>query len=173
MLPTSSHHVSSSKISEGQDVPTSHTQAQSHGDMDMNPEAGPEDGELELEGDYSKHMEDIFSDDENEEETVRRRALNARAGLSDSEDDAEESFVYDGRDAEKVGGYRDQLKDVLGEDASLDEGEDDESEELRIVENSLIQEDEDEPDLSLVSFHSYLVTSSRLRRLTICLTSMP
>ena len=124
-------------------------------DLNNNDEEGEverEDGELELEGDYSKHMEDIFSDDEqDEEEIARRRALNARAGLSDSDEDVEESFVYEGRDAEKVGGYRDQLKDVLGEDVSPDEGDDNESEELRIVENSLIHDEEDEPDLSLVS----------------------
>ena len=123
-------------------------------DLNNNDEEGEverEDGELELEGDYSKHMEDIFSDDEeNEEEMARRRALNACAGLSDSDEDVEESFVYKGRDAEKVGGYRDQLKDVLGEDVSPDQG-DDELEELRIVENSLIHDEEDEPDLSLVS----------------------
>ena len=47
--------------------------------------------------------------------------------------------------------------DLGGGEDDGDDGEDDESEELRIVENSLMQEDEDEPDLSLVSFHSHLV----------------
>ena len=97
-------------------------------------------GELELDGDYSKHMEDIFSDDEERERNVRVRA---QAGLSD-EDEDEDMFVYDGRDAEDVGGYKERLHDVLGEDVDTDgeqDEKDNESEELRMVENSLMQDE--------------------------------
>ena len=48
---------------------------------------------------YSSHMEEIFSDE---------------GASEDENEDEEEEFVYDGKDAEvPTGGYREQLKDVL------------------------------------------------------------
>jgi hypothetical protein len=77
------------------------------------------------EGDYSTRMEELF--DEGESDMP-----------GDDEDDPEEAFVYTGIDAEEaLGGYRDQLRDVLEA-----EHEDDEVVEEIEVEISLLHNDE-------------------------------
>ena len=96
---------------------------------------GDEDGAAEAHpGDYSSRMEELFDDDEDED--LRPGHTNG-AHLSD--DDEDEPFVYDGVDAEpRVTSYRDQLRDVLDDDAE----ESGSSE--REVEHSLLQDVEEE-----------------------------
>lgn len=58
-------------------------------------------------GDYSTHMEELFSDDDNDQHI-----------FSDS-DEVGEGFVYTGRDAETPdGGYYERMHDILGPDTS-------------------------------------------------------
>lgn len=58
-------------------------------------------------GDYSTRLEELMSDEEGD-----------HAG---SEEEEEGGFVYEGVDAEPVGGYREQLRDVLGAEHEEDE----------------------------------------------------
>lgn len=84
------------------------------------------------EGDYSSRMEEIFSESGDGVEDLGRRS-------DADDDDDDEGFVYTGQDAEKaLGGYREQLRDVLG--AEVDESE---SEDERLIERSLLQNEED------------------------------
>ncbi len=91
---------------------------------------GDDDAELG-EGDYSRHLEDIMSDGGLDED---EHNLSDIPRFADDDDDDEE-FVYTGVDTgEPFGGYQERLRDVLGED------HDDESEDLHIVEKSLVHE---------------------------------
>ena len=73
-------------------------------------------------GDYSARFDELMSDGEDHPD-------------EDDEDDEEEAFIYDGVDADPTGGYREQLRDVLGPDH-----EEDELEEEQEVERSLVHE---------------------------------
>lgn len=102
---------------------------------DDEPDEDEED--FDYQGDYSSRMEELL-DDENEFDVTG--------------DDDDEGFVYTGIDVEEPsGGYRDQLRDVLGA-----EHEDDETEEHE-VESSLLHDIDSEKlafgeDVGLVSF---------------------
>ena len=88
-------------------------------------------------GDYSSHMEELFDED----------AEGSFHG-SDSYEDEEESFIYNGADVVDIpAGYRERLLDVLGSDHNEDDGS--ESDVLE-VENSLVydQRTDDEPLVS-------------------------
>ncbi|KAH9929603.1 Golgi CORVET complex core vacuolar protein 8-domain-containing protein [Epithele typhae] len=76
-------------------------------------------------GDYSARFEELMSDGDN----------GGEQGEDDADDDEEEGFVYDGVDADPTGGYREQLRQVLGADH-----EEDELEEEQEVERSLVHE---------------------------------
>ena len=69
--------------------------------------------------DYAAHMDEIFSDDEDDKATLHES--DERQESAESDDD--EGFVYTGVDAEpSASGYRAQLADVLdGEQLSSDE----------------------------------------------------
>jgi hypothetical protein len=113
------------------------------------------DGDAQIqEGDYSSRMEELMGDDDDGTQPEH------------AESDDEEGFFYDGVDAENDGaGYRDRLKDVLGED----------NDELEIheVETSLIIEhpdhnddfDDDEPLVCCLTFVC-------VPRLTVCRSVM-
>ncbi|KAI0633251.1 Golgi CORVET complex core vacuolar protein 8-domain-containing protein [Trametes polyzona] len=77
-------------------------------------------------GDYSTRLEELMSDGED-------------GGANNDEDDDEEGgFIYSGVDSDPTGGYRDQLRAVLGPDHEEDElGEEEE------VERSLVHEVEE------------------------------
>ena len=76
-------------------------------------------------GDYSARFEELISDGEDGE----------GHGTDEDEDADEEAFVYSGVDSDPSGGYREQLRDVLGPDH-----EEDELEEEKEVERSLVHE---------------------------------
>lgn len=77
-------------------------------------------------GDYSARFDELMSDSEDHE---------GGDAEDDGDDDDEEAFVYSGVDADPTGGYREQLRDVLGPDH-----EEDELEEEQEVERSLVHE---------------------------------
>ena len=62
-------------------------------------------------GDYSARFEELISDGEDGE----------GHGIDEDEDADEEAFVYSGVDSDPSGGYREQLRDVLGPDHEEDE----------------------------------------------------
>lgn len=74
-------------------------------------------------GDYSAVFEEVMSDGEDE------------GGHANGDDEEEEGFVYSGVDADPSGGYREQLREVLGQDHEEDELEDEQE-----VERSLVHE---------------------------------
>lgn len=83
-------------------------------------------------GDYSAQFEELMSDGEDE---------GGHGGDDDDDEDdngGEEGFVYSGVDADPTGGYREQLRDVLGPDH-----EEDELVEEQEVEHSLVHEVEE------------------------------
>lgn len=61
-------------------------------------------------GDYSSHMEELFDEDDQDESDQRD---------SGESSEGEEDFVYSGVDSNAPAPYRDQLREVLGQD--LDE----------------------------------------------------
>lgn len=83
-------------------------------------------------GDYSTRFDELMSD--GEEDGGRGHG----EGADEDEDEDEGGFVYSGVDADPTGGYREQLRDVLGPDH-----EEDELEEEQEVERSLVHEVEE------------------------------
>ncbi|OJT15290.1 Vacuolar protein sorting-associated protein 8 -like protein [Trametes pubescens] len=83
------------------------------------------DAEADGAGDYSTRFDELMSDGEDEEADP------------DEDDDEGGGFVYAGVDSDPTGGYRDQLRDVLGADHEEDEVEAEE------VERSLVHEVEE------------------------------
>jgi hypothetical protein len=80
---------------------------------------GDDDDDSYDQGDYSTRIEELLSDED----------------ASDDDDDSGSSFIYTGIDAEvSSGNYHDQLRDVLGHEADVEEDE---------VERSLIPENEE------------------------------
>ena len=69
---------------------------------------GDDDSRDDHGGDYSTRLEELLSDEEGE-----------HAGSEEEEEEG--GFVYEGVDAEPVGGYREQLRDVLGAEHEEDE----------------------------------------------------
>lgn len=100
-------------------------------------------------GDYSTRLEELMSDMED--------GPNGDGHEGDEgEDDDEGGFVYSGVDAAPSGGYREQLRDVLGpdhEDDELDEHE---------VERSLLHDVEEKEHLA-----SLMADEARVRRVYI------
>ena len=80
-------------------------------------------------GDYSARFEELMSDDDMDGDG------GGDAAGSDKDEDG--AFVYDGVDADPTGGYREQLRQVLGPDHEEDELEAEE------VERSLVHEVEE------------------------------
>lgn len=76
-------------------------------------------------GDYSARLEELMSDGEEH---------GGEDGDEDGEEEEEEGFIYSGVDSDPTGGYREQLRQVLGPDHEEDELEEDE------VERSLVHE---------------------------------
>lgn len=68
---------------------------------------GDEDTHEDHGGDYSTRLGELMSDEEE--------------GSASSEDEDEGGFLYQGVDAEPAGGYREQLRDVLGAEHEGDE----------------------------------------------------
>lgn len=81
-------------------------------------------------GDYSTRMEDILSD--SEEGNDEGKAALKNSGLdSDNDDSDSDVFIYDGEGADKTeGGYRAQMREVLGLDEEEDEFEEREVEQV-------------------------------------------
>lgn len=96
-----------------------------HEDPDFSDEEGGEAHEAHP-GDYSARLEELMSDMEDGDSHDGQ--------VDDGDDDEEGGFVYSGVDAAPSGGYRAQLRDVLGPDH-----EDDELEEHE-VEQSLLHD---------------------------------
>ena len=100
-------------------------------------------------GDYSTRMEERMDDEEEENK--------GPPGFDES--DEEEGFMYTGVDVGDTptsSGYRDQLKDVLGETDSEDETQE--------VEMSLIVEDVDHDDMVRIAnyrFCGFVLTTAR------------
>ncbi|KAI0775842.1 Golgi CORVET complex core vacuolar protein 8-domain-containing protein [Trametes elegans] len=82
-------------------------------------------------GDYSTRLEELMSDGEDGEG-------HRNGAEEDDEDDEEGGFLYSGVDADPTGGYREQLRDVLGPEHEEDELEDEQE-----VERSLVHEVEE------------------------------
>ncbi len=95
----------------------------SHEELNFSDNEGDDapDGGL---GDYSARFEELMSDGEDED---------GHAGEEDEDEEA--GFVYSGVDADPTGGYREQLREVLGQDH-----EEDELDEEQEVERSLVHE---------------------------------
>jgi hypothetical protein len=92
--------------------------------------------------DYSTRMGELF-DDEDETPAVSVPRLDP-----DEDGENDEAFIYDGADAQvSRATYREQLRDVLDEDAEDPDDEDDELEE-REVERSLVH-DLDRPPIAI------------------------
>ena len=113
------------------------------GNTDSPPSGGEED-DAEFTypgavGDYSTQMEELFDGDED-------TGLDEEGHKSDDED-KEGGFFYDGIDADTSTRYKEQLRDVLGQDHEEDEEE--EVECSLVLENGHVYHD-DEP---LVCFH--------------------
>lgn len=89
-----------------------------------------EDGEVQdgRPGDYSTRLEELMSDTED--------GPTSHEGGEGERDDDEEAFVYSGVDSAPSGGYREQLRDVLGPDHEEDELDE------REVEQSLLHDAE-------------------------------
>ena len=97
-------------------------------------------------GDYSAHMEELFEGEED-------GSVNGHKHGSDDDEEEEEGFLYSGVDADASVGYKDQLRDVLGQDHEEDEDDDVlEVERSLILENgnnsTVTQTDDDEPLVS-------------------------
>lgn len=75
-------------------------------------------------GDYSTQMEEFDGEEDSE--------------VEQKSDDSDEDFLYDGVDANTSVSYKDQLREVLGQENENDEEEDEEEEEC--TEESLIHE---------------------------------
>ena len=100
-------------------------------------------------GDYSTRLEELLSDTE---DGPNDDSHDGHGGSGDDDDD-EGGFVYSGVDAASSGGYREQLRDVLGpdhEDDELDEQE---------VEHSLLHDVEEKEHLA-----SLMADEARVRR---------
>ena len=100
-------------------------------------------------GDYSTRLEELMSDTEDGPNGDNHDGH----GDGDDDDGDEGGFVYSGVDAAPSGGYREQLRDVLGpdhEDDELDEQE---------VEHSLLHDVEEKEHLA-----SLMTDEARVRR---------
>ena len=58
-------------------------------------------------GDYAKRLEEVLSESDGD---------GGGGHGDDDDDDDDEGFVYEGKDAEPVGTYRDQLREVLSDE---------------------------------------------------------
>lgn len=99
-------------------------------------------------GDYSTQMEELFDG----EDDSGLGGEEHKSDDDDEEDDEEEGFFYNGVDANTSVGYKERLRDVLGQD---EDGE----EEVNEVERSLLQENGEtsfEEDELPVSFFSLI-----------------
>ncbi|TEB13855.1 hypothetical protein FA13DRAFT_1652183, partial [Coprinellus micaceus] len=72
--------------------------------------------------DYSQQMSELFNDDANEPENESTSSILDNVFESDhEEEDEDEEFVYTGMDSSKVPlAYREQLRDVLGQEHEED-----------------------------------------------------
>ncbi|KIK67347.1 hypothetical protein GYMLUDRAFT_37447 [Collybiopsis luxurians FD-317 M1] len=117
--------------------PGSSPRAQS---LNLSDSEGGDEDRLEEGGDYSTRMEELFADDA-QESTI--------SPGDDSDDD--EAFLYTGNDADLSTGYRDQLRDVLGDESSAEIHE---VEKSLIVEHPVAEpqfEDDDDDPLEVLS----------------------
>ena len=85
-------------------------------------------------------------------------SVNRLYGDGDDDDDDGDAFVYDGKDAEPAGTYRDQLREVLEEDMGsydeyLEEAEVDKS--LQVVSGSVIGSDVGQVKCTFVTHHRH------------------
>ncbi|KAH9935787.1 Golgi CORVET complex core vacuolar protein 8-domain-containing protein [Fomitopsis serialis] len=105
-----------------------------HDDLDF---SDGEDGDVQDDhpGDYSARLEELMSDTE---EGSDGHPHDDEHG----DEDDEEGFVYSGMDAVPSGGYREQLRDVLGHDHEEDELDE------REVERSLVHDVEEKDHLA-------------------------
>ena len=116
-------------------------------DAFLNEDAGGlsnDEPDLSHVGDYSSHMEELFDED----------AEGSFHG-SDSYEDEDESFIYNGADVVNTSaGYQERLLDVLGSDHNEDDGSEFD---VLEVENSLVydQHTDDEPLVSKYSGMPY------------------
>jgi hypothetical protein len=112
---------------KGQPASEGHSRQDSLFDTDSPTE---EDFVYEGGGDYSTRLGEVLSESEDSDgadtetrtrSAMVRAALGAEGGAS--EDDDDEGFVYEGKDAEPAGTYRDQLKEVLSDDGEEEYGD--------------------------------------------------
>jgi len=95
------------------------------------PEDEDEDAESIYPGDYSTQLEELFNGEEDYETEQR----------SDNDD---EDFVYDGIDADASISYRDQLRNVLGQE-DADEREDEQVDQSHNNGNGVASHENDKP----------------------------
>lgn len=112
------------------------------------PPSGDEEDDAEFTypgavGDYSTQMEALFDGDEDS-------GLYGERHKSDDED-KEEEFFYDGIDADTSTSYKEQLRDVLGQDH-----EEEEVERSLVLENEYFSHEDDEPLVCCHVFKKFL-----------------
>jgi hypothetical protein len=82
--------------------------------FDFSDHGGSDEEHEDHVGDYSTRMDELFDEGEGD--------LDARDEEEGKEDEGEDGFLYTGVDAANVStGYRDQLRDVLGQELTDDE----------------------------------------------------
>lgn len=106
------------------DVARSHTPE----DVVLSDQEG-DDGHQDDGGDYSTRFEELMSDDGEDGEHV-----NGSGHEDDDDDDDEEGFFYSGLDANPLGTYREQLRDVLGPEHELDHADEHAAKDLLVRE---------------------------------------
>lgn len=116
----------------------------------------PIEDEWHHDGDYATRLEEVLSESEDSDTGASR----VRAAFGDDDDDDGDAFVYDGKDAEPAGTYRDQLREVLEEDMGsydeyLEEAEVDKS--LQVVSGSVIGSDVGQVKCTLVTHYKHRI----------------
>ena len=104
-------------------------------------------------GDYSARLEELISDSEDKEKD------------DEDEEEDEEGFIYNGVDSDPTGGYREQLRQVLGPDHEEDELDEQE------VEHSLVHEVAENERFAATIEDEAGVSGAAYTLLHVCLTT--
>lgn len=110
------------------------SEAGSHEDED-------EDAQSIYPGDYSTQLEELFDGEEDSE-----------SGEAEQRSDNDEDFVYDGIDADTSISYKDQLRDVLGQE-DADEREEEQFDRSLSNGNGVASHEDDEPLVGVYFIH--------------------
>ncbi|KAF9529342.1 Golgi CORVET complex core vacuolar protein 8-domain-containing protein [Crepidotus variabilis] len=89
-------------------------------------------------GDYSTQMDELFDGEDDRDEDMGPKMKFGDDEEVEEDDDDEDGFMYEGVDADASISYKEQLRDVLGQDH--EESEEDDADEVLEVERSLIYE---------------------------------